>query len=155
MENESGPFTHPKSVGEGLRLSATEAAVIAEITALIGKEVPTGLSDWVSISASFYLAANERGVGNSCYAYDRLGYSGGFTVDNVDKKPLLMRLREVHGSYPQQKWIKVLFQFGRAEEQLIVTYEFEDAYRWNVTTDNYRTAIRAIRADFGEPAEAS
>ena len=122
---------------------------------MIIKEIPAGLSSIrASVTAAFYLAANERGVGNSCYTFDRLVYPGGFTVDNVDKKPLLMRLRELHSLYPLQKWIKVLLQFGRAPEQLIVTYELQDPYRWNVNTGNYRTAIRALRAGF-DKAEAS
>jgi hypothetical protein len=154
MTSGSGPFLHPRSVSGGLHLSVAESNIIADLTALIIKEVPVGLSDWASVSAAFYLAADERGVGNSCYAFDPLGYSGGFTVDNVDKKALLMRLRELHSLYPLKKWIKVLLQFGRQPEQLIVTYEFQDPYRWDVNTGNYRMAIRALRAEFGK-ADAS
>ena len=154
MTSGSGPFLHPKSSSGGLHLSVAETGIISGLKASTIKEIPAGLSDWASVTAAFYLAADERGVGNSCYVFDALGYSGGFTVDNVDKKPLLMRLRELHSLYPLQKWIKVLLQFGRRPEHLIVTYEFQDPYRWNVNTGNYRTAIRAIRAEFDQ-AEVS
>jgi hypothetical protein len=153
MTSGSGPFFHPKSVSGGPHLSVAESDIIDDLTSLIVKEIPAGQTDWASVTAAFYLAADERGVGNSCYAFDRLGYSGGFTVDNVDKKPLLMR--ELHSLYPMQKWIKVLLQFGRKPEQLIVSYEFQDPYRWNVNTGNYRTAIRTLRVEFGESAAAA
>ena len=52
----------------------------------------------------------------------------------------------MHPHYPK-RWQGMLLQFGRDEDHLAITYEFDEPLRRMVTPDNYKTQLRAIRPD--------
>lgn len=133
------------------QLSPGEQGVLEDVHSFIVPNASNVANDWESIAAIVYLSADERGLGNSCFAFDCFGFASAFAVPCEPLKRLLIALRDRHVAYPARKWIKALIHMD-AEAPSFVTFEFHDLYRWDVRPDNFRSAIRAIRPSNYSPA---
>ena len=122
-----------------------------KIAKMIEADIPENFRlDWASVSAWLWLSDTDKGCGGGAYVFDRLGYATGFSFPLQAVLTPLSTLRLMHPEQESHPWKTVLLQFGRAEPDLRLSYEYNDPYRWMVTEENYKTKIRELKPDFSD-----
>lgn len=120
-----------------------------KIKSEVVRSIPVEFRDgWASVAVWLWLSPDSRGIGGGAQVYDALGYARGFTFPVHPLLQAVRKLRAVGTDLNAAPWATVLLQFGRRDEDLRLTFELDDPYRWAVASENYRTLIHEMRPDF-------